>query len=120
MKKWLVTKNKKKDDYYVSLAISGGYGKGYERSISIGNLSKLQEQNEDAMEIIKQLAASLPLDADKDYVKSKLAEAFKLTKVEIGTYNIGIELIYQVIKDIDLFKNLNVGKENKLKKFSIS
>ncbi|MFV8483487.1 hypothetical protein ACNQ2S_00960, partial [Mycoplasma sp. Z473B] len=63
MEKWIVVKNKKKDDYYVSLGISGGYGKGYKRSISIGSLSALEKTHENALDVLKQIAKALPTDA---------------------------------------------------------
>ncbi|WP_416756397.1 IS1634 family transposase [Mycoplasma aquilae ATCC BAA-1896] len=111
MEKWIVVKNKKKDDYYVSLGISGGYGKGYKRSISIGSLSVLEKTHENALDVLKQIAKTLPTDADKEYIKSKISEAFELTKVEFGTYNVGVELLYKIIKDLELFQGLEKGKK---------
>ncbi|WPB54414.1 hypothetical protein SAM46_02910 [Mycoplasmopsis verecunda] len=117
MKKWLVTKTKKKDDYYVGLAISAGYGKGYDKSISIGSLSKLSTKHNNPISILKKIAESLPLDADKNYVKNKVAEYFETSKIEIGTYNVGIELLYKVIDEINLFKDINTGKEKNVNKY---
>ncbi|WP_416756460.1 hypothetical protein ACM0IS_01245 [Mycoplasma aquilae ATCC BAA-1896] len=59
----------------------------------------------------------MPTDADKEYIKSKISEAFELTKVEFGTYNVGVELLYKIIKDLELFQGLEKGKRNKQKKF---
>ncbi|WPB54740.1 IS1634 family transposase [Mycoplasmopsis verecunda] len=104
-------KNKEKDDYYVGLAISAGYGKGYDKSISIGSLSKLSTKHNNPISILKKIAESLPLDADKNYVKNKVAEYFETSKIEIGTYNVGIELLYKVIDEINLFKDINTVKK---------
>ncbi|WP_029513188.1 hypothetical protein, partial [Mycoplasmopsis primatum] len=58
------TKNGSRNNqsYYVFVATSAGYGKGYKKIVSLGNLESLEAKNPQCIEIMKSVVKTMTSD----------------------------------------------------------
>ncbi|MFL0980121.1 IS1634 family transposase, partial [Mycoplasmopsis synoviae] len=87
--------------------ISKGYGKGIGNLVGLGYWKEIKEKYSlQNIDDLKQIARLVPVSKDKIEVKTKFFQLLNPTSVETNVKNVGIELIYKVIKELDLFKGL--------------
>ncbi|MFL0973016.1 IS1634 family transposase, partial [Mycoplasmopsis synoviae] len=85
--------------------ISKGYGKGIGNLVGLGYWEEIKEKYSlQNIDDLKQIARLVPVSKDKIEVKTKFFQLLNPTSVETNIKNVGIELIYKVIKELDLFK----------------
>ncbi|WP_406616699.1 hypothetical protein [Mycoplasmopsis adleri] len=70
--KWLLISRKNKNSTYLSLALSGGFGKGYKKSIGIGTVEKWEKYCSDPVEKIKKLSQNYNTDWDRNMIIRQL------------------------------------------------
>ncbi|MFL1038990.1 IS1634 family transposase, partial [Mycoplasmopsis synoviae] len=82
-----------------------GYGKGIGNLVGLGYWEEIKEKYSlQNIDDLKQIARLVPVGKDKIEVKTKFFQLLNPTSVETNIKNVGIELIYKVIKELDLFK----------------
>lgn len=107
--------NKNNQNYYVFVATSAGYGKGYKKILSLGNLKSLEEKNSQCMDIMKGVIKTLSIDDDPEKIKEKLLNAIEPHSITNIMKNYGIDLIYEVIEKLEIFNSLEKTKHKNLK-----
>lgn len=108
--KWIVVKSKRKDEYYISLAISGGYGKGYKKSIGIGSLSELQKFNSDPINALKTECENWDTEWDRNKLKPIADKFLKKNQTKIKVSNYSLEIINKFIDKLNIFNDLKSTK----------
>ncbi|QDY86704.1 hypothetical protein FRW55_03310 [Mycoplasma anserisalpingitidis] len=108
--KWIVVKSKRKDEYYISLAISGGYGKGYKKSIGIGSLSELQKFNSDPINALKTECENWDTEWDRNKLKPIVDKFLKKNQTKIKVSNYSLEIINKFIDKLNIFNDLKSTK----------
>ncbi|MFL0973017.1 IS1634 family transposase, partial [Mycoplasmopsis synoviae] len=82
-----------------------GYGKGIGNLVGLGYWEEIKEKYSlQNIDDLKQIARLVPVGKNKIEVKTKFFQLLNPTSVETNVKNVGIELIYKVIKELDLFK----------------
>ncbi|MFL0990450.1 IS1634 family transposase, partial [Mycoplasmopsis synoviae] len=90
---------------YIALGISKEYGKGIGNLVGLGYWEEIKEKYSlQNIDDLKQIARLVPVGENKIEVKNKFFQLLNPTSVETNIKNVGIELIYKVIKELDLFK----------------
>ncbi|MEE3928013.1 IS1634 family transposase [Mycoplasmopsis ciconiae] len=108
--KWLLIKRKNKNSTYLSLAISGGFGKGYKKSIGIGTLEKWSEYTDDPFEKIKELVKNYSTEWEREQIIRKLEIDIKKVNKELVNINYGYEFIYSFLQKLNPFENCSPTK----------
>ncbi|QBF34676.1 IS1634 family transposase [Mycoplasmopsis phocirhinis] len=114
MEKWVITQSKRKDKTYVSVAIPAGFGKGYKKSIGIGNLETLKTLNLDPINALKVACADWNTEWNKEKILSKVKEVLAQSKKEIRKQNFGIKALYELCDKINPFKLCEKSKSKNL------
>ncbi|WP_406617367.1 IS1634 family transposase [Mycoplasmopsis adleri] len=121
--KWLLISRKNKNSTYLSLALSGGFGKGYKKSIGIGTVEKWEKYCSDPVEKIKKLSQNYNTDWDRNMIIRQLELDISKVKIETKQFNYGYDLLYSFLEKLNPFKDAKVSKSkylNDLLKYMIS
>lgn len=115
MSNYILCKTKKSKGTYLGLAVSNGFGKGISQMVGIGYWEDIKEKYSlSSLDDIKPLAKLIEVSTDKKGVKSKFFELLEPMSVRTNVKNIGIDLIYKVIKELELFSFLPNSKHKSL------
>ncbi|VEU73119.1 transposase domain-containing protein (plasmid) [Mycoplasmopsis gallopavonis] len=115
MSNYILYKRKNPKGIYIALGISKGYGKGIGNLVGLGYWEEIKEKYSlQNIDDLKPIARLVPVGEDKIEVKTKFFQLLNPTSVETNVKNVGIELIYKVIKELDLFKGLPKTKHKSL------
>ncbi|MEA4134194.1 IS1634 family transposase [Mycoplasma sp. 2704] len=113
--KYNLCRKKQNGKYYLVLAISKGFKKGYGSQVGLGYWEDLKEKyNLSKIEDIRPIAAKIDVNLDKKDAKAHFFELLAPTSVKTSVQNIGIDLIYKVIKELDLFSVLTENRHKSL------
>ncbi|RIV16881.1 IS1634 family transposase [Mycoplasmopsis gallopavonis] len=113
--KYNLCKKKQNGKYYLVLAISKGFGKGYGSQVGLGYWEDIKEKyNLSEIDDIKPIAAQINTNLSKKDVKAEFFKMLDPTSVKTKFQNIGIEAIYKIIKELELFKSLPKTKHKAL------
>ncbi|APJ38203.1 hypothetical protein BLA55_00675 [Mycoplasmopsis pullorum] len=108
-------KKKQNGKYYLVLAISKGFKKGYGSQIGLGYWEDIKEKYSlSSIEDIKEIASKIDVNLDKQSAKEEFFKLLKPNSVKTSIQNIGIDLIYKIIKELDLFSALPKSKHKSL------
>ncbi|MFA7704747.1 IS1634 family transposase, partial [Mycoplasmopsis synoviae] len=115
MSNYILYKRKNPKEIYIALGISKGYGKGIGNLVGLGYWKEIKEKYSlQNIDDLKQIARLVPVGENKIEVKTKFFQLLNPTSVKTNIKNVGIELIYKVIKELDLFKGLPKTKHKSL------
>lgn len=109
-----IMKSKNKDKIYLSVCKTLGFGKGYKRIVGLGYLEELEKLNPNALDILKQNAKVIPIDSEKEYVKEQLINSLNNGYFENRLVNYGIQNLYSIIKELEIFNSLPKTKHKQL------
>ncbi|WP_082836728.1 IS1634 family transposase, partial [Mycoplasmopsis gallinarum] len=113
--KYNLCRKKQNGKYYLVLAISKGFKKGYGSQVGLGYWEDLKEKyNLSNIEDIRPIAAKIDVNLDKKDAKAQFFELLAPTSVKTSVQNIGIDSIYKVIKELDLFSVLSESRHKSL------
>ncbi|VEU58255.1 IS1634 family transposase [Mycoplasmopsis gallinacea] len=108
-------KKKQNGKYYLVLAISKGFKKGYGNQIGLGYWEDIKEKyGLSSIEDMKEIAKKVDTSLDKAVAKEEFFKLLKPTSVKTSIQNIGVDLIYKVIKELNLFSALPKSKHKSL------
>ncbi|MEA4205934.1 IS1634 family transposase [Mycoplasma sp. 1199] len=115
MSNYILYKRNNPKGIYLAIGISKGYGKGIGDLVGLGYWDEIKDkyslQNIDDLKVIAKL---VPFTNNKVEAKSKFFELLEPTSVETNVKNVGIDLIYKIIKELDLFSSLPKSKHKSL------
>ncbi|MBD5789037.1 transposase [Mycoplasma synoviae GX11-T] len=108
-------KKKQNGKHYLVLAISKGFKGGYGNQVGLGYWEDIKEKyNLSEIEDVKKIAKKIDLNLDKKTAKAEFFRLLEPTSVKTSIQNIGIELIYKVIQQLELFKSLPESRHKSL------
>lgn len=108
--KWLVTKSKKKDTYYISIGISAGYGKGYKKLIGVGSLDELMKYHPDPINALKTECENWDTEWDRNKLKPIIDDFLKKSTNKIKITNYSLEILDKFINKLNIFENMSSTK----------
>lgn len=102
MSKYVILKSNNKNATYLRIVAPQGYGQTYKNIIGLGNYEKLKEINLNALEIMRAKLREIPEETDPKILKKILINEIG-TNEEFIYKNVGIELIYKTVSDLNIF-----------------
>ncbi|WP_208664730.1 IS1634 family transposase [Mycoplasma nasistruthionis] len=113
---FIVIRQKRKDHFYIFIAVSNGFAKGYSKQIGIGRLDKLEKIVDDPVGILKNICRDFNVNDDKNKIKQEIM--FKLASSQYTTnqINYGIEVFYKLLDNLKIYDCLPKTKHKELEK----
>ncbi|MGZ9431412.1 IS1634 family transposase [Mycoplasma sp. AC157] len=106
----------KKGVIYKYVGWTTGFGKAPTRWFSLGNLEKLLEKKENAVEILKEKLKSFSSLDKKERVQSALLEALESDELVRVNKNVGYELIEELLNKHNIFESFEKTRHKEMKK----
>ncbi|BAW18140.1 putative new IS transposase [Mycoplasmopsis bovigenitalium] len=104
----------KKGVLYKYVGWSNGFNKNPTRWFSLGNVEKLLEINENAIEIIKNKLKNFTRQDNPDKVKHALLHSIEKEKIQHTSICVGNELISEFIEKHNIFKQLKATRHKNM------